>query len=130
MYNLYVNVQGSRSYTIHFMVLCSMALLRQYMPPTAKWYFIPGRLSPAFFLTLLGEPHTDPDLSMDTTRQSMYSQHTIPSQMPCTRQGTWMYIYTVEPPIREPPIREPPIREPPIREHNNKIRSDVQNTVL
>ena len=72
MYNLYVNVQGSRSYTIHFMVLCSMALLRQYMPPTAKWYFIPGRLSPAFFLTLLGEPHTDPDLSMDTTRQSRY----------------------------------------------------------
>jgi hypothetical protein len=56
--------------TIHFMVLCSMALLTQYMPPTAKWYVIPGRLSPAFFLTLLGERHADPDLSMETTKQS------------------------------------------------------------
>ena len=30
------------SYTSHFFVLSSMALLRQYMPPTAKWYFFPG----------------------------------------------------------------------------------------
>ena len=50
------------SYTIHCMVLLSMALLRQYIPPTAKWYFLPGRLNWAFLLTLLGVCHGDPDL--------------------------------------------------------------------
>ena len=61
------------TYTIHCMVLLSMALLRQYIPPTAKWYFLPGSLSWAFILTLLGDCQGEPDLGRENKETGMYT---------------------------------------------------------
>ena len=44
------------------MVLSSMALLRQYIPPTAKWYLAPGRPNLDLLLILLGLYQGEPDL--------------------------------------------------------------------
>ena len=59
---LYRGQRAWITYTSHGRVFSSIALLRQYIPPTAKWYLFPGWLSWAFFFTFLGVSQREPDL--------------------------------------------------------------------